>query len=76
MKIKSEVTDLYVSTTWGTAITLKAGEVREVGDDLGYAALQAGAVEVKEKKVSATKKKRGRPPKSAVKAEEGITEEG
>jgi len=75
LKIKSDV-DLYVATTWGVAITLKAGEEREVGDDLGYAALQAGAVEVKEKKASATKKKRGRPPKSDVKAEEGTTEEG
>lgn len=76
MKIKAEVTDLYVSTTWGAAITLKAGEVREVGDDLGYQALQQGAVEVKEKTASVSKKKRGRPPKSSVKMEEGTIEEG
>ena len=46
MKIKSD-TDLHVSTTWGAAIFLKAGEEREVGDDLGYQALQQGAVEAK-----------------------------
>ena len=47
MKIKSD-TDLHVSTTWGASIFLKAGEEREVGDDLGYQALQQGAVEAKE----------------------------
>ena len=57
MKIKSD-TDLHVSTTWGAAIFLTAGEEREVGDDLGYQALQQGAVEVKE-----APKKRGRPAK-------------
>ena len=73
MKIKSEA-DLYVSTTWGVAITLKAGEEREVGDDLGYAALQAGAVEVK---ASVPKKKRGRPAKTpVVEEEESPAEEG
>ena len=69
MKIKSDV-DLYVSTTWGVAITLQAGEVREVGDDLGYVALQAGAVEVK---ASAPKKKRKKSTKDPVVTEE-VTE--
>jgi len=62
VKIKSD-TDLHVSTTWGAAIFLKAGEVREVGDDLGYQALQQGAVEAKE---APTPKKRGRPAKKAA----------
>jgi|TARA_R100001463_G_scaffold50001_2_gene100034 hypothetical protein len=47
MKIKADK-DLYITTTWGAAIFLKAGEVREVGDDLGYQALAQGAVEDKE----------------------------
>ncbi len=59
MKIKSE-TDLHVSTTWGASIFLKAGEEREVGDDMGLQALQQGAVEVK---AEAAPKKRGRPAK-------------
>ena len=85
MKIKSD-TDLHVSTTWGASIFLKAGEEREVGDDLGYQALQQGAVEAKEapkaaapkkaapKKAAATKaapKKRGRPKKVRARTEEG-----
>ena len=85
MKIKSD-TDLHVSTTWGASIFLKAGEEREVGDDLGYQALQQGAVEAKEapkgaapkvaapKKAAATKaapKKRGRPKKTRARTEEG-----
>ena len=60
MKIKSD-TDLHVSTTWGASIFLKAGEEREVGDDLGYQALQQGAVEAKEAPKAAAPKKRGRP---------------
>ena len=59
MKIKSE-TDLHVTTTWGASIFLKAGEEREVGDDLGLQALQQGAAEVKEETKPAPKK-RGRP---------------
>jgi len=47
MKIKAHK-DLHITTTWGAAIFLKAGEVREVGDDLGYQALAQGAVEDKE----------------------------
>ena len=85
MKIKSD-TDLHVSTTWGASIFLKAGEEREVGDDLGYQALQQGAVEAKEapkvaapkvaapKKAAATKaapKKRGRPKKTRARTEAG-----
>ena len=38
---------MYVSTTWGAAIRLYAGEPKEVGDDIGYVALQQGAEEVK-----------------------------
>ena len=47
MKIKAHK-DLHITTTWGAAIFLKAGEVREVGDDLGYQALAQGAVEDRE----------------------------
>ena len=47
MKIVSNE-DMYVSTTWGAAIRLYAGEPKEVGDDIGYVALQQGATEVKE----------------------------
>ena len=39
---------MYVSTTWGAAIWLYAGEPKEVGDDIGYVALQQGAKEVKD----------------------------
>ena len=72
MKIKSD-TDLHVSTLWGASIFLKAGEEREVGDDLGYQALQQGAVEAKEvpKEVTVTSKKRGRPKKTKARTEEG-----
>ena len=38
---------MYVSPTWGAAIRLYAGEPKEVGDDIGYVALQQGAEEVK-----------------------------
>ena len=57
--------EIYVSTLWGTAITIQAGEIKELGDDLAYACLQAGCTEVKDtppppkpkkKKVSKTKK--------------------
>ena len=73
MKIKAE-TDLYISTTWGAAISLKAGETREVGDDLGYAALQQGAVEDKGEAIPApAPKKRGRPKK--IVAEVEVTQE-
>lgn len=40
--------DMYVSTTWGSSIRLYAGEPKEVGDDIGYVAIQQGAREVKE----------------------------
>ena len=70
MKIKSD-TDLHVSTTWGASIFLKAGEEREVGDDLGYQALQQGAVEAKEAPKAAAPKKRGRPKKVRPRTEEG-----
>ena len=47
MKIVSNE-DMYVSTTWGASIRLYAGEPKEVGDDIGYVAIQQGAREVKE----------------------------
>lgn len=47
MKITAQV-DTYVSTPWGAAITVKAGEIREVGNDLGYECLHAGCTEVKD----------------------------
>ena len=43
---------MYVSTTWGAAIWLYAGEPKEVGDDMGYVALQQGAKEVKGESLS------------------------
>ena len=71
MKIKSD-TDLYVSTTWGAAIFLTAGEEREVSDDLGYQALQQGAVEAKEAPKKAASKKRGKvAKKTRARTEEG-----
>jgi hypothetical protein len=69
VKIKSD-TDLHVGTTWGASIFLKAGEEREVGDDLGYQALQQGAVEVRDAPKKPATKKRGRASKRA-RTEEG-----
>ena len=40
--------DMYVSTTWGASIRLYAGEPKEVGDDIGYAAIQQGAREIRD----------------------------
>jgi len=40
--------DMYISTTWGASIRLYAGEPKEVGDDIGYAAIQQGAREIKD----------------------------
>ena len=39
--------DKSVASTWGASIHLKAGEPRQVGDDLGLLCLQAGCTEVK-----------------------------
>lgn len=47
MKITAK-TDTYVSTPWGAAITIAAGEEMEVGDDLGYECIQAGCTEIKD----------------------------
>ena len=44
--------DMYVSTTWGSSIRLYAGEPKEVGDDIGYVAIQQGAREVKDNETS------------------------
>lgn len=35
--------DMYISSTWGASIRLYAGQVKEVGDDLGLLALTEGA---------------------------------
>mgnify|MGYP003639294566 CR=1 FL=1 len=35
--------DMYIASTWGAAIRLYKGEVKEVGDDFGLLALQQGA---------------------------------
>ena len=76
MKIKSD-TDLHVSTTWGAAIFLTAGEEREVSDDLGYQALQQGAVEAKEApKKAASKKAASKKRGKAAKKTRARTEEG
>jgi len=40
--------DKSVASTWGAVIHLKAGEPRQVGDDLGLLCLQAGCTEVKD----------------------------
>ena len=67
MKITAKV-DTYVSTPWGAAITIAAGEEMEVGDDLGYECIQEGCTEIKDvtpepkpkpapKKKTSTKKK-------------------
>jgi len=44
--------DMYVSTTWGASIRLYAGEPKEVGDDIGYAAIQQGAREIRDNETS------------------------
>lgn len=69
MKIKSD-TDLHVSTTWGASIFLQAGEEREVGDDLGYQALQQGASEVRDEPKAAPKRRRKAPAKAKVVTED------
>jgi hypothetical protein len=70
--------DLHVTTTWGASINIAKDEVREVGDDLGLQALQQGAVEVKEEKKPAakkkvTKKKRARTKDGHYKADDPST---
>ena len=47
MKVIAKV-DTYVSTPWGAAVTIKAGETLQVGDDLGYECIQAGCTEIKD----------------------------
>jgi len=42
--------DKSVASTWGAVIHLKAGEPRQVGNDLGLLCLQAGCTEVKDVK--------------------------
>ena len=43
--------DKTVASTWGATIHLKAGEPRQVGNDLGLLCLQAGCTEVQESNV-------------------------
>tara|TARA_R100000329_G_scaffold128071_1_gene106830 strand:- start:1382 stop:1705 length:324 start_codon:yes stop_codon:yes gene_type:complete len=40
--------DKTVASTWGATIHLKAGEPRQVGNDLGLLCLQAGCTEMKD----------------------------
>tara|TARA_R100001463_G_scaffold60248_1_gene112726 strand:+ start:228 stop:701 length:474 start_codon:yes stop_codon:yes gene_type:complete len=40
--------DMYIASTWGAAIRLYKGEVKEVGDDFGLLALQQGARRVED----------------------------
>ena len=47
MKVTAK-TDIYVSSPWGAAMTVRAGEVKEVGDDFGIQCLQAGCTEVRD----------------------------
>ena len=47
MKITAK-TDTYVSTPWGAGITVLAGEIKTVGDDIGYECIQAGCTEVRD----------------------------
>ena len=81
MKITAD-RNLYVATTWGACMRLAPGEVKEVGDDMGYAALQAGATEVKDTpapapkaaaKKKTTKKVRARDKKGHYKADDPST---
>lgn len=74
MKITAK-TETYVSTKWGTAITVLPGEVREVGDDLGYECIQAGCTEVRYEPKPEPKPKPKTTPKktSAKKAKKDIT---
>ena len=67
MKITAKQQEIYVSTLWGAAITVLPGQVREVGDDLGYACLQAGCVEVKDEPAPKSKPKPKAKPKKARK---------
>lgn len=67
MKITAQV-DTYVSTPWGAAITVMAGEIREVGDDLGYECIHAGCTEVKDVKPEPKPEpKKAAPKKKAAK---------
>tara|TARA_R110001592_G_scaffold212422_1_gene464759 strand:- start:19 stop:369 length:351 start_codon:yes stop_codon:yes gene_type:complete len=39
-------TDKYIATTWGSTVSLTAGEAKEVGQDIGILCLQNGCTEV------------------------------
>jgi len=43
--------DRYISTTWGAAVRLKAGEPKTVGKNIGLLCLQEGCKEYIESKV-------------------------
>ena len=57
MKITAK-TDTYVSTPWGAGITVLAGEIKKVGDDIGYECIQAGCTEVRDEPKPKLKKKK------------------
>jgi hypothetical protein len=40
--------DKYIATTWGSTVSLTAGEPVQVGHDIGLLCLQNGCTEVKE----------------------------
>mgnify|MGYP000689838432 CR=1 FL=1 len=48
MWVISEKEDKYVTTTWGSAIRLVAGEPKEVGHDIGLVCLQEGCTQIME----------------------------
>ena len=68
MKVTAEQKEIYVSTLWGAAIIVHPGQVKEVGDDLGYASLAAGCIEVRDE--PAPKPKPKAKPKEAKKKTE------
>ena len=69
MKITAK-TDTYVSTPWGAAITIAAGEEMEVGDDLGYECIQAGCTEIKDVTPEPKPEPEPKPKKAALKKKE------
>lgn len=40
--------DKYIATTWGSTVSLVAGEPKEVGHDIGLLCMQNGCTEVKD----------------------------
>ena len=69
MKITAK-TDTYVSTPWGAGITVLAGEIKKVGDDIGYECIQAGCTEVRDEPKPKPKPKPKLKKKKSVKKKE------